>query len=174
MTAGKTIALTIQIFVGKVMSLLLDTLSSFSVCHGFSSKEQVSFNFMAAVPVCSDFGAQENKVSHCFHCFPIYSPWSSFFECWVLSQLLSLSSFTFIKKLFSSSSLSVIRVVSSAYLRLLIFLLAILIPACDSFCTIYSAYKLNKAGWQYIALTYSFPNFETLHVEYNLFYTRPV
>ena len=42
----------------------------------------------------------------------------------------SLSSFTFIKRLFSSSSLSVIRVVSSAYLRLLIFLLAVLIPAC--------------------------------------------
>ena len=44
----------------------------------------------------------------------------------------SLSSFTFIKRLFSSSSLSVIRVVASAYLRLLIFLLAILIPACAS------------------------------------------
>ena len=42
---------------------------------------------------------------------------------------LSLSSFTFIKRLFNSSSLSAIRVVQSAYLRLLIFLLAILIPA---------------------------------------------
>ena len=27
---------------------------------------------MAAVTICSDFGAQENKVCHCFHCFPIY------------------------------------------------------------------------------------------------------
>ena len=44
----------------------------------------------------------------------------------------SLFSFTFTKRLFSSSSLSVIRVVSSAYLRLLIFLPAILITACDS------------------------------------------
>src|SRR5574337_52012 len=44
----------------------------------------------------------------------------------------SLSSFTFIKRLLSSSSLSAIRVVSSAYLRLLIFLPAILIPACVS------------------------------------------
>ena len=54
-----------------------------------------------------------------------------------------LSSFTFIKKLFSSSSLSAIRVVSSAYLTLLIFLLAILIPACVSsspaFLMMYSA-----------------------------------
>ena len=31
----------------------------------------MSFNFMAAVTICSDFGAQENKISHCFHCFPI-------------------------------------------------------------------------------------------------------
>ena len=45
----------------------------------------------------------------------------------------SLSSFTFIKRLFSSSSLSVIMVMPSAYLRLLIFLLPILIPACASF-----------------------------------------
>ena len=59
----------------------------------------------------------------------------------------SLSSFTFIKRLFSSS-LSAIRVVSSAYLRLLIFLPGTLIPACDSsslaFHMMYSAYKLNK------------------------------
>ena len=59
----------------------------------------------------------------------------------------SLSSFTFIKRLFSSS-LSAIRVVSSVYLKLLIFLPAILIPACASssltFCMMYSAYMLNK------------------------------
>ena len=71
---------------------------------------------------------------------------------WILSfkPTLSLSSFTFIKRLFSSSSLSAIRVVSSAYLRLLIFLLAILIPARASFSPefpmMYSAYKLNKQG----------------------------
>ena len=71
---------------------------------------------------------------------------------WMLSfkTNFSLSSFTFIKKLFSSSLLSVIRVVSSVYLRLLTFLLAMLIPACASsslaFCMMYSAYKLNKQG----------------------------
>ena len=62
----------------------------------------------------------------------------------------SLSSFTFIKRLFSSSSLSATRVVSFAYLRLSIFLPAILIPACASsspaFHMMYSAYKLNKQG----------------------------
>ena len=35
----------------------------------------MSFSFMAAVPICSDFGAQESKVCPCFHCFPIYLPW---------------------------------------------------------------------------------------------------
>ena len=71
---------------------------------------------------------------------------------WMLSfkPALSLSSFTFIKRLLSTSSPSAIRVVSSAHLRLLIFLLAILIPACASSSTafhmMYSAYKLNKHG----------------------------
>ena len=74
------------------------------------------------------------------------------FAFWMLSfkPTFSLSSFTFIKRFFSSSSLSAIRVVSSAYLRLLIFLLAILItayasssPAC---LMMYSACKLNKQG----------------------------
>ena len=62
----------------------------------------------------------------------------------------SLSSFTFIKRLFRFYSLSAIRVVSSAYLRLLIFLPAILISACVSsslaFYMMYSAFKLNKQG----------------------------
>ena len=73
------------------------------------------------------------------------------FVFWMLSfqPTFSLSSFTFIKRLFSSS-LSAIRVVSSAYQRLLIFLPTILIPACASsspaFPMMYSAYKLNKQG----------------------------
>ena len=62
----------------------------------------------------------------------------------------SLSSYILLKRLFSFSLLSAIRVVSSAYLRLLIFLPAILIPACVSFSPaflmMYSAYKLNKQG----------------------------
>ena len=71
---------------------------------------------------------------------------------WMLSfkPTFSLSSFTFIKRLFSSSLLFAIRVVSSAYLRLLIFHPAILIPAYASsspaFLMMYSAYKLNKQG----------------------------
>ena len=59
----------------------------------------------------------------------------------------SLSSFTFIKRVFSSSSLSAIWVVSSSYLRLSIYLLEILIPICASSSlalhTMCSEYKLN-------------------------------
>ena len=105
----------------------------------------------------SDFGAPQNKISHCFHCFPIYlhevmGPDAMILVSWALSfkPTFSLSSFTFIKRLFSSSSLSAIKVVSSAYLRLLIFLLAVSIQTCASsspaFCVVYSAYALNKQG----------------------------
>ena len=79
---------------------------------------------MAAVTIHSESGVQENKICHCFHFFPFYwpwsdgMPWSSLSECWVLSQLFSLSSFTFINRLFSSSLLSATRGVSSAYMRL--------------------------------------------------------
>ena len=79
-----------------------------------------------------------------------------------LKPTFSLSSFIFIKRLFSSS-LPAIRVMSSAYLRLLIFLPAILIPACASsspaFLMMYSPYKLNKQG-DNITLMYSFPDLE--------------
>ena len=111
---------------------------------------------MAAVSICSDFGAQENSLLM----FPFFPhlvamkwwdkmPWSLLFEC-CFKPAFSLSSFTFSKKLFSSSSLSAIRVVSSAYLRLLIFLPAILIlvyaSSSPAFLMMYSAYKLNKQG----------------------------
>ena len=46
-----------------------------------------SFNFMAAVTICSDFGDQKIKVSHCFHCFRIYLPWSDGTGCNDLSSL---------------------------------------------------------------------------------------
>ena len=80
----------------------------------------MTFNFVAAVMVHSDFGIQENKICHCFHFFPFYFPWSDGTRCqdlsfWMmnLKPAVSLSSLTLIKRLFSSSSLSAIRVVSS-------------------------------------------------------------
>ena len=84
------------------------------------------------------------------------------FVLWMFSfkPTFSLSSLTYIQRIFRSSSVSAIRVVSSAYLRLLICLLAILIPACASpvqhysWCTLHIIYITR---WKYTALTYSFP-----------------
>ena len=111
----------------------------------------MSLNFMAAVTICSDFWAQK-IVCHGFHCIPIYLPWSDGIGCHDLS-FLNIESQLFHSPLSLSSrgsSFSVIKVEQSVYLRLLIFLLAILIPACASsspvFCMIYSANKLNKQG----------------------------
>ena len=80
----KTIALTRLTFVGKVMSLLLNMLSRLVITFLPRSK---CLNFMAAVSICSDCGTQENKVSHCFHCFPIYLPGSDGTRCHDLSFL---------------------------------------------------------------------------------------
>ena len=68
MTIGKTIALTRQNFVGKVMSLLFNMLSKLVIT--FLPRSEC-LNFMAAITICSDFVAPKNKVSHCF---PIYFP----------------------------------------------------------------------------------------------------
>ena len=81
-----------------------------------------------------------------FMCHEVMGPDSMIFVFLMLSfkPAFSFSSFTFIKRLFSSSLLSAIRMVSSAYLTLLVFLLAILILACASsslaFHMMYSAY----------------------------------
>ena len=72
MTTGKTIALTRQTFVDKVMCLPFNMLSRLVITFFLRSK--LSFNFMAAITIYSDFGVPKNKVSHCFHCSPIYLP----------------------------------------------------------------------------------------------------
>ena len=65
-TTGKTIILTRRTFISKVMSLLFNRLSRLG--HNFSSKEQVPFDFMAAVTICSDSGAPQNSLS----LFPLF------------------------------------------------------------------------------------------------------
>ena len=111
---------------------------------------------MATVTICNDFGAQGNKVSHYFHCFPVYLSWSDrtrfmiFVYEYCFKPAFSLFSFTFIKRLCSSSLLSAMRVISSAYLKLLIFLPAILIPShatsSPAYCVMKSSYNLNNQG----------------------------
>ena len=87
---------------------------------------------MAAVTICSDYGAQAKKsvtvsIVTPSICHEVMGLDAMILVFWMLSfkPIFPLSSFTFIKRLFSSSLLSAIRVVSSAYLRLLIFLLGV-------------------------------------------------
>ena len=116
----------------------------------FQGAEQASFNVTAAITIHSDLGAQEKKI-----CYSISSPFICPEVMGPDDMILVFWMFSFLSQLlhaplspFSSFLLSAIRVVSSAYLKLLIFLLAILIPACDSssltFHVMYSPYKLNK------------------------------
>ena len=67
MTTRKTTALTRQTFVGKVMSLLFNMLSRLVIA--FLPRSHVFFNFMAAVTICRDFEAQENKSLSLFPLF---------------------------------------------------------------------------------------------------------
>ena len=83
---------------------------------------------MAGVTICSDFEAQGEEICHYFHFFPFIchaimkaDVMILVFQIFSLKLALSLSSFTPIKRLFSFSLLSAIRVVSAAYLGLLIF-----------------------------------------------------
>ena len=96
--------------------------SSYQVAKGLELQHQ---SFQWILRTCNEYSAQENKICHSFHHFPIYLPWSDGSRChdvsfWMLSfkPAFSLSCFAFIKRLFSTSSLSAIRMVSSAYLRL--------------------------------------------------------
>ena len=153
MTTGKAIALTRWTFVGKVMSLLFNMLSRLVIIFLPRSKHLL----ISWLQSPSAVNLEPKKIKPVT--VSIVSPSIGhevmgldvmILVFWMLSfkPAFSFSSFTFIKRLFSFSSLSAIRVVSSAYLRLLIFLMAVLIPACASsspaFLMMYSAYKLNK------------------------------
>ena len=150
-TIGKTMALTRWTFVGKVMFLPLNMLSRLVTAFLPRSKHLfISWLQSPSAVILEPKNIKSDTVStfSLSICHEVMGPE----VFWMLSfkSTFSLSSFTFIKKLFSSSSLSAIKVVSSAHLWLLIFLLAILIPACASsspaFLMLHSAYKLNKQG----------------------------
>ena len=155
MTTGKTIALTRWTFVGKVMSLLFNMLSRFVITFLSRSKHLLISWLQSPSPVIlepPEIKSVTVSVVSPSICHEVIRPDAMIFIFWMLSFkpafFFSLSSFSFIKRLFSSSLLSAVRVVSSAYLMLLIFLPAILIQVCASSCPacheMYSAYKLNK------------------------------
>ena len=151
MTTGKTIALTRWTFVDKVMSLLFNMLSRLVIaCLPRSKHLLVSWLQSPSAVILEPKKIKSVTVFIVSPsiCQEMMGPDAMIFIFWMLSfKPFSLSFLTFIKKLFSSS-LSALRVVSSSYLRLLIFLPAILIPTCASsspaFHMMYSAHKLNK------------------------------
>ena len=155
MTTGKTIGLTRQTFVDKVMSLLFNMLSRLVIaflprntCHLISWLQSSSAVIVEPKKIKS---VTVSTVSPSI-CHEVMGPDVMILVFRMLSFKLkfSLSSFTFIKRLFRFSSLFAIKVLSSVYLRLLIFLLTICIPVCAlsslAFCMMYSVQKLNKQG----------------------------
>ena len=151
MTTGKTIALIRWTFVGKVMSLLFKMLSRLVITFLPRRKhlliswlQSPSAVILEPKTIKSDtVSTVSPSISH-----KVMGPDAMILVSWMLSfkPTFSLSSFTFINRLLSSSSLPAIRTVSSAYLRFLIFLPAILVPACASFSPeflmLYSVCKL--------------------------------
>ena len=154
MTTGKTIALTRWTFVSKVMPLLFNMLCRLIIAFLPRSKLLlISWLQSPSAVILETKKIKSLTVSILSQsiCHAVMGPDAMFLVFWMLNfkPTFLLSSFTFIKRLFSPS-LSAIRVVSSVYLRLLIFIPATLIPACASsspaFLMMYSAYKLNKQG----------------------------
>ena len=79
MTTGKTIALSIQTFVGKVMSLLFNMLSRLVIA--FLPRSKCLLISWPQSPSAVILEPPKNKVSHYFHCFPIYLSWSDGTGC---------------------------------------------------------------------------------------------
>ena len=158
MTTGKTIAFTIWTFVSKVMSLLLNMLSRFVIAFLLRSNRLLILWLQSPFAVILEPKKIKSVTVFIFYpsiCHEVMGADAMdtmILVFWMLGFKLGfwLFSFTIIKRPFSSSLFSAIRMVSSAYLRMLIFLPAILIPACDlsspAFHMMYSAYKLNKQG----------------------------
>ena len=127
---GKNQSLTIWTFVGKVMSLLFNMLSRLVIAFLPRCKYLlISWLQSPSAVILEPKKIKSLTVSIVSPsvCHEVMGPDAMILLFWMLSfkPAFSLSSFTLIKKLFSSSLLSAKRVVSFAYLRLLIFLLAI-------------------------------------------------
>ena len=169
MTIGKTIALTRWAFISKVVSLVFNML--FRLVIAFFPKSKHLLNSWLQPLSAGILEPKKIKSATVSIVYPsiwheVMATEDMILVFWMLNfkPAFSFSSFTFIRRFFSYSSLFFIRVVSSAYLRLLIFLLAILIPACASSSTLFlmmnSTYKLHKQG-NNIHLDVLLPQFET-------------
>ena len=154
-------------FVSKVISLLFNTLSRFVIAFLQRSKGLL----MDAVTIHSDFGAQENRVSHCFHLFPVYLPWSDRTGCHDLFLNVILHQLFHFPLSFSSRrSLVPLCFLPWGWRHLHIwgcwyfsqlswFQLELHSAQHFVWCT----HKLNKQGDDNKAMMNSFPNFEPVH-----------
>ena len=126
-TTGKTIVLTRWTFVGKVMSLLFSMLSRLVVTFLPRSKHLLISWLQSPSAVILEPPKIKSAIVSPSFCHGVMGLDVMILVFWMLSfkPTFSLSSFTFIKRRFSFSSLSAIRLVSSTYLRLLVFLPAI-------------------------------------------------
>ena len=150
----KTIALTTPTFLGKVMSLLFNMLSGF-VIFFLSRSKHLSVSWLQSLfTVISEPKKRKSIAASTFSpsiCHEVMGLDAMILVFRMLNLKPSFSLYSFsLKRMFSFSSPSAPRIVSSEYLRLFVLLLAILIPACGSSSPavhmIYSAYKLNKQG----------------------------
>ena len=136
MTAGKTIALTRRTFVSKVMSLLFNILSGFVIAF-FPRNKHLLISWLqsqsAVILEPKKIKSVTISIVSPSICHEVMGLDTMILVLWMLSfkPAFSLSSFTF-KRVFNSSSPSAIWVVSSAYLKLLIFLMAIYSPSISS------------------------------------------
>ena len=186
MIPGKTIALTRWTFVGKVMSLLFNKLSRLVIAFLPRRKHLlIAWLQSPSAVILESKKIKSVTVSvvppSIYH--KVMGLDATILVFWVMrfKPDFSLYSFNFIKRLFISSLLSAIRVVSSAYVKLLIFLLAILIPACASsrlaFRMMYSAYTLNNQGEKPWSTPFPFLkmilwNLYTLFVSFSYFFFK--
>ena len=137
MTTGKTIALTRRNFVDKVMSLLFNMLLKFVIAFLPRSKRLLISWLQSPSSAILETKKIKSATVSTFYpsiCHEVLGLDVIIPIFWMLSfkAAFLLSAFTLIKRFFGSFPLSAMRVVLSAYLRLLIFLPAILIPACNS------------------------------------------
>ena len=147
--------MTIWTFVSRVMTLLFNTLFGFVIAFLLGSNHLLISWLQSPSAVISEPKKRKSVTASTFSpsiCHEVMEPDAMVLVFLILSFKLafSFSSFTLIKRFFSSSLLSAVRVVSSTYLRLLIFLPEILIPACNSsspaFHMMWSMFKVNKQG----------------------------
>ena len=161
-----------------MITLLFNMLSMFIIA--FLPKEQASFNFMAAFTVCIDFGAQENKIYHCFHsspsiCNEVMGPDAAIFITWMLSFkpdfhscLSPLSRGSLVPFCFLPLEWYHLHIWDCWYFSWQSWFQLVIHPACHfTWCTLHRS-RISRG--QYTAFLYSFSKFELVQCSMDVGY----